>query len=319
MKPDTILQMGDFEFSGKEIPEFIPFGGEQRLVVHKLVGGKRNVQAMGSDPMPISWSGLFFGATARDRARYVKTLMDAGKELDLIWDEFFYRVVIREFRADFERFYQLPYQITLEVVEDKSGAVLAIAAPSVDDLVNQDATSITDLADSIGDPTLSSLVSSLNSAISAVSDIAKAATSTINSIVKPLNAVRARVEVLLASVNNTVRSVTTLGGILPNNPISTNVGRILRQATAAAQIPMLQQMDVTLGRMGKNLGSINSGTKTVTQAGGNLYRVAANEYGDAMGWTAIAAANGTTDPVLTGVNTIVVPPLNQNTNGVLNA
>ncbi|WP_457849401.1 hypothetical protein, partial [Staphylococcus aureus] len=90
-----------------------------------------------------------------------------------------------------ERFYQLPYQITMEVVEDKSGAVLAIAAPSVDDLVNQDASSITDLADEIGDPTLSSLVSNLNSAISTVSDIAKAATSTINSIVKPLNAVRA--------------------------------------------------------------------------------------------------------------------------------
>ncbi|MES9433663.1 hypothetical protein ABEQ67_12185, partial [Cutibacterium acnes] len=85
----------------------------------------------------------------------------------------------------------------------------------------------------IGDPTLSSLVSNLNSAISTVSDIAKAATSTINSIVKPLNAVRARVQVLFASVNNTVRSVTTLGGILPNNPISTNVGRILSQATAA--------------------------------------------------------------------------------------
>ncbi|MES9433662.1 hypothetical protein ABEQ67_12180, partial [Cutibacterium acnes] len=78
-------------------------------------------------------------------------------------------------------------------------------------------------------------------------------------------------------------------------------------------------MDVTLGRMGKNLGSINSGTKTVTQAGGNLYRVAANEYGDPMGWTALAAANGRTDPQLTGVNTIVVPPLNQTPNGVLNA
>ncbi|MFS2113636.1 hypothetical protein [Herbaspirillum frisingense] len=319
MKPDTILQIGDFEISGTEIPERITFGGEQRLVVNKLVGGMRNVQALGSDPAPIVWSGLFFGATARDRARYVNTLKDAGKELDLIWDEFFYRVVIRDFRCDFERFHQLPYQITLEVVEDKSGAVLAIAAPSVDDLVDQDATTITGLSDLIGDSTLSGLVSNLNTAISSVSSIATAATGTINSIVKPLNAVRGRVQVLFSSVNNTVRSVTTLGGILPNNPISTNVGRILSQATAAAQIPILQQMDVTLGRMGKNLGSINSGTKTVTQAGGNLYRLAADEYGDAMGWTALAAANGTTDPVLTGVNTIVVPPLNQNTNGVLNA
>ncbi|WP_457817503.1 hypothetical protein, partial [Staphylococcus aureus] len=76
-----------------EIPEKIPFGGEQHLVTHKLVGGKRNVQSMGADPAPITWSGLFRGATARDRARYVNTLNDAGKALDLIWDEFFYRVV----------------------------------------------------------------------------------------------------------------------------------------------------------------------------------------------------------------------------------
>lgn len=319
MKPDTVLQLKDFEFSGTEIPEKINFGGEQHLIVNKLVGGVRDVQALGPDPAPITWSGLFRGTTAAYRARYVQNMMNEGRAVDLIWSEFLYRVLVREFKADFERFYQIPYQITVEIVADLSGAVTEKAPASVDDLTRDDAASITDLADAIGDPTLSSLVSSLNSAISTVSDIAKAATSTINSIVKPLNAVRARVQVLFASVNNTVRSVTTLGGILPNNPISTNVGRILSQATAATQIPMLQQMDVTLGRMGKNLGSINSGTKTVTQAGGNLLRVSANEYGDAMGFTTLLTANGLTDPQLTGVNTIVVPPLNQTPNGVLNA
>ncbi|WDZ97989.1 hypothetical protein Herbaro_09470 [Herbaspirillum sp. WKF16] len=319
MTPDTIVQLGDFEFFRYEVPEKIPFGGEQRLVIHKMVGGKREVQALGADPAPISWSGLFFGETALDRARYVNTLKDTGQEVILLWSEFFYRVVIKEFRADYERFYQIPYQITVEVVEDLSTPVTEIAAANVDDMINEDAINMSGMCDEIGDSELSELMDGLNSAIAAVSDLAKAAQSTINSVLKPLNAVRARVTLLMASVNNTVRNVTTLGGILPNNPIAANAARILGQVNAATRLPILQQLDVVSGRMGKNLGTINSGTKSITMAGGNLYRVAANEYNDAMGWTNIAGANGMVDPVVADVQTVVIPPYNQNTGGVMNA
>lgn len=319
MTPDTIVQIGDFEFTRFEVPEHIPFGGEQRLVVHKKVGGKRSIQAMGFDPKPIEFSGLFFGETALERALYLKTLAESGQTVQVFWSELYYLAVIKSFEADFERFYQLPYRISLEVLEDLTTAVNEIADANVDDMINDDNQAADDLADEVDDDELSSLMSTLDDAIAAVSDFAKAAQSTINSVLQPLNAVRSRVQVLISSVNNTLANVTTLGGILPNNPISQNVSRMLGQVNAATRLPMLLQMDSVLGRMGRNLGTINSGTKSVTKAGGNLYRVAADEYGDAMGWTAIANANGTTDPVLTGVNEVVIPPYNQNTGGVLNA
>lgn len=47
--------------------------------------------------------------------------------------------------------------------------------------------------------------------------------------------------------------------------------------------------------------------RRVTVAGGNLFRVALVELGDATQWDRIAAANGLTDPWLVGVVTLVIP------------
>jgi nucleoid-associated protein YgaU len=48
--------------------------------------------------------------------------------------------------------------------------------------------------------------------------------------------------------------------------------------------------------------------KTITLAGGTLYRLALTEYGDPTAWWRIAQANGLSDPVLTGTVTLVIPP-----------
>jgi hypothetical protein len=53
---------------------------------------------------------------------------------------------------------------------------------------------------------------------------------------------------------------------------------------------------------------VSRGTKEVTLAGGNLFRVAAEQYGDALAWTRIAAANGMTDPFFDDTRTLKVPP-----------
>lgn len=49
------------------------------------------------------------------------------------------------------------------------------------------------------------------------------------------------------------------------------------------------------------------GTKTITVAGGTLFRVAAEQLGDALQWTRIARLNGLTDPWLYGVVTLKIP------------
>ena len=57
----------------------------------------------------------------------------------------------------------------------------------------------------------------------------------------------------------------------------------------------------------------------ITVVGGNLYQIASEQYGDAMGWIQIAQANGLTDPQLQGVITLNIPNYNGINTGVWNA
>jgi hypothetical protein len=53
----------------------------------------------------------------------------------------------------------------------------------------------------------------------------------------------------------------------------------------------------------------------VTVAGGNLFALAAKYLNDATQWIRIAQANNLSDPVLQGVNTLVIPPLDASAGG----
>ena len=48
----------------------------------------------------------------------------------------------------------------------------------------------------------------------------------------------------------------------------------------------------------------------MTVAGGNLFALAAKYLGDATQWVRIAQANQLSDPVLNGVVTLTMPPVN---------
>jgi hypothetical protein len=47
---------------------------------------------------------------------------------------------------------------------------------------------------------------------------------------------------------------------------------------------------------------------TLTILGGNLFAIAAQQYGDFSGWWLLAQGNGITDPMLSGTSTLTVPP-----------
>ena len=55
--------------------------------------------------------------------------------------------------------------------------------------------------------------------------------------------------------------------------------------------------------------------KTITLAGGNLFRIAAEQLGDATQWIRIAQLNGLTDPMLSGVTTLRIPSTDRNAGG----
>jgi nucleoid-associated protein YgaU len=48
---------------------------------------------------------------------------------------------------------------------------------------------------------------------------------------------------------------------------------------------------------------------TITVVGGNLFAIAAQYLGDATQWIRIAQANDLSDPVLSGVVMLVLPPV----------
>jgi hypothetical protein len=47
--------------------------------------------------------------------------------------------------------------------------------------------------------------------------------------------------------------------------------------------------------------------RTITIVGGNLFQIAAAELGDATQWIRIAQLNHVSDPMLTGIVTLIIP------------
>lgn len=315
----TSLSLGDVLFADLEVPEHITFGGEQRLTVHELVGGTRIVDAMGRSDMPLDWSGYFMGESALSRARDLEAKRIAGASLVLSWSEFSYDVLIQRFEADFQREWLIPYRVTCVVVGNHAQPQTSLDGTSIDSMVAGDLSTANTLTSQIGDSTLSGLMSTVNSAISTVSSFANAAQSTINSVLQPINAVQQQVSTLIGQAANTMINVTTLGGILPNNPISQSVATLAHQVTAYQQSPLLYNLQSVMGRMSTNIGNASGAVQQITTAGGNLMQMAAKVYGKAEAWTGIAKANGLNDPNVQGVQTLDIPVTPDNSGGVMTA
>ncbi|MDE1139978.1 MAG: hypothetical protein PW999_10045 [Paraburkholderia tropica] len=313
----STLILGDFAFQDFEIPEVLPFGGDQRLAIKKLVGGTRVIDALGPDPRPIEWSGIFFPTAAQsalDRALTLQQMRDAAQPVALSWDELYLLVYIRTFEPEV-RSGRIPYRITCEVLQDLTAPVYADALDDADDLINGDLDSANTLTSGIGDSTLTSLMSSVSSAVSSVSTFVGASLSTVASVLQPINSAMQRVSALIASTDTTLASVGVPAGILPSVSIASNVTIFTAQLTACNTQTSLLQLSGLLGRMTTNLGQINSSGRTITVGGGNLFDIAAKEYGDASAWTQIAQANNLSDPTLAGVSTLIIPPYNNGTSG----
>lgn len=114
-----MLMLGDVDFVGLELPEKMTVGGSQRLVVHKTIGGKRVIDAMGPDDAPLSWSGIFLDENAEMRVLRLDLMRRNGLQHQLTFALRAYWVIISSFTAEMIRPYYWNYTITCEVVEDQ--------------------------------------------------------------------------------------------------------------------------------------------------------------------------------------------------------
>jgi len=112
------LVLGGVTFADFEVPSSITFGGNQSVVVHRLQGGARVVDALGPDDADIRWSGIISGGDATVRAQMLDQLRIAGTEVPLTWDSFFYSVVITELHFSFNNCWWIPYEIRCLVADD---------------------------------------------------------------------------------------------------------------------------------------------------------------------------------------------------------
>jgi hypothetical protein len=120
------LLLGPILFQDFELPASITWGGAQSLTVHKLPGGARVIDAMGRDDADITWSGIFSGPFAADRARALDLMRGDGALWPLTWGSFFYSAIIFRFEADQRRPNWIPYRITCKVLRDETAALLEI-------------------------------------------------------------------------------------------------------------------------------------------------------------------------------------------------
>ena len=122
---DTYLILGGYTFSGFGVPEEVPGGGAQQLVVHKFLGGSRVIDAMGADDDPIKFKGMFRNADGIDAmgdAMLLDAMRRAGAPQVLTYWNQNIVVVIERFTFSFQRFYEVPYQIDLVVLSNAAQA-----------------------------------------------------------------------------------------------------------------------------------------------------------------------------------------------------
>ncbi len=179
---DSILILGDIVFDYVEIPDDFNFGGQQLLKVHQLIGGARTIDALGRSDDDIVFAGLFFGKNAAERARAVDYMRVAGKEVELIFGEFIYLVVIKTFEPIFERYYQVKYKVTLTVVNNLTLPVPVPLPNNYNSAVDNDLQIIGDLLGAANSTALTAAVANLNASVAAGGNLATATPDQLNAI-----------------------------------------------------------------------------------------------------------------------------------------
>lgn len=291
------LKLGPVAFTDLEHPQSLPIPLTQQIAVHQQAGGTRTVQTFGAQPGPIQWKGTLFFNGAVARMGELRKLLTIGKEVVLSWGPLQWDVIVSKFEADVHHQFEIAYDITCEVVRDRTGQATAASAKSLD-AQNQ---ALFDQAQSrfqalyAMDPT-----ADWNAQMDA------SAQQLQNS--SPITQASAQqIAQAAAQVQATISTVTTY-----ITPLTSKLDQGSLQKLFLAQ-GVLSNLQI----IAANLGSGNP-SKTVIVAGASLVDLATEHYGDPSLWTVIAAANGlwSMSPLSTAGTTIKIPPKPADTSNV---
>lgn len=313
----VFLTLGSVTFANFEVPSSINFGGDQALSDKKLVGGRRSIDAMGRVDDDISWSGMFRGSTATFRARFLDGLRVKGDQVSLTWSQFNYNVVIKSFKCSFNAFYEIPYSITVAVIQDLNKPFPILLPVAYNDAISAAMVEARDLAATIKDGSISAAIALLSVTINAIPSIANASSSVLATITGPLNS-------SILAVNNYIDSLggSSLFSISDNQSLDSGTtyepaNEVSSDFLNLSDAYLLQALLIQIQR---NIVLIRRGAdgQTISINGANLFQVASQYYGDATLWTTIAKANGLIDPVVPSgvVFNLLIPSQTVDTGGI---
>jgi len=306
----TRLILGEFEFVEFEVPERVVIAGRQKTVHHQMIGGKRIIDVLGTEYEPLTWSGIITGTQAGERVRNLERMRDAGHPIVLTLDDYRFTVLITAFSPVYEFVWRRPYSIEVAIVSngatpDKVDALTG----ALRGLIDSDLGHTLRLTSIIKIEAVTQAVQDLHQAVKQVTDFTHATVEQLQAVIRPLIAARNIIQRELALLEAAAGEITSLGGLVPGNSVSTTVSNLLMQSEHTTRIPALYRLQEVLGRLNKNVnsGQMSGGVRAVTLSGGNLYRVASEQYGDASLWTSIADASDLADPQLSGIHTLKIP------------
>lgn len=259
-----LLSLGDLVFRDLEIPARIEgLGGKQHIAVQDFIGGGRNVDVLGGSYDPLTWNGIFTGSDAVQRAQYLDNLRVQGKALPLEWNYESFTVVIQHFNYTFEKPFIVPYKIECVVVENNSEAQTKITS---DDSVISDALRLPTFGDQLKgglnlntgalefDPAaIKSNVSMLQAATAQIKSTYKATKDQIQKVKKYTQKIHLQTQAAMSQTTQILNEVTSVGGVLPGNPLQRNANRMLRTTTHTSNLSNLTNMHYLTARMMKNL------------------------------------------------------------------
>lgn len=247
-----LVTLGPVQFQGMEVPDQINLGGEQQLVVHKLIGGQRVVQALGRDDADLSWSGFLEGPSAESRAIQLDRLRQSGQQLTLAFGQQSFSVVVRHFAGTYKRRNWIPYSITCVVVQDNAAASQAGSTSLLDTLNN-------DLNSALGFnvlSTTSSLISTAQTAVNVAGALglkSSAWVSAVSALTTAQDAIDTERLAATGTISGVLSAASSVGNMLGVTDIASAAGELSTVTSAAGDLANTVTTSSYVGRALTNL------------------------------------------------------------------
>lgn len=239
------VTLGDFTFQSFEVPARVTFGGQQQMTVHKLPGGQRIIDVMGPDDAPVTWSGIFLGADAADRALQLDSLRIQGDALPLGFGDVFVPQVVIADLALTKGFNRVDYRITCVVLSNGD----AQAQPSLAGAL------LDDLSAATGIDVPDALVN-VQSAVSAVTPLVQAVSGPIGgSAAIGISSALSTAQTAISTAQGAAETSLGAAAVELAGPAYGAASALNSAVAAANQLAVLPAMGAFVGRAAVNLAA----------------------------------------------------------------